>query len=80
MEDGSILNDAFTYRWVIISVLWIATEAYALFNKEQGDTFTAHVRRLFSLESKGKLYGVRRTILVALFLWIGYHFFGGYLK
>jgi hypothetical protein len=83
--DGSGFNDhtpsgaqgePMTTAWIIWIALFFVIEGIALADKKKGDTLTEHFRKWFSLKHKGKGWLLRRGVLAAGLLWLGYHFFG----
>ena len=73
------LNKKYTWLWVIWLLAFGCIEFAALKNKGDGDTLTAHVRKLIGTQTGGRNWEnwLARIGLAGLFIWLIPHFFTG---
>ncbi len=71
------LKKTFTHLWEGWILMFFLIELPALFNKDEGDTFTAHFREWFAFkkgdEPEVKLGALRRTVGLAFLVWLLAH-------
>ncbi len=67
----------FTYGWYLWWVLFVILEGLALFNREDGDTLSEHIRKWFRVKDPRPtaFTWVMRSILMVTLLWFITHFF-----
>ena len=70
------LNDTYTWLWGIIGVAWLFVEGAAVKNKNPGDTFTEHVRKIIGFDPNAPWMLTPRKIILGIAMALGYLHFG----
>lgn len=68
--------DFFTVAWLTLAILVLIVELIAALNNRSNDTLTQYVYKIFSIKEKGKLWWLRRSLLLAIMVTLTLHFMG----
>jgi hypothetical protein len=71
-----MLQEFYTWGWVVIIGMFGILEGFAIANKQTGDTFSEHVKKWFGVRGTSRSHKIRRTVLGLFLCWLGPHLMG----